>query len=322
MTAQGELQSYGIQATTTVRLCFSHNSPPIGSLVFNMAGPEHVEIAVLDCGVLIFDFSKSKNYSGGKVSEYKLEPGNRVPRSAEKEMETRNKIRNMRAIYVNAFLACFNSVVQSNTLTPPMTQENYIIASNVSGRVELHGYVHPLHPISYVCEPVQYQMLAEVQRLSIDAYLRVPELSYDLLEMLYRASFQCTQHDFQGSLALSWVVIEKIQNVLWKRFVMGGYKAINPNTNIIGKRKEYLLTDHNYTASIKTQILSLTGIYTDQEMIAINDIRSARNKLMHNLARVDDRKAMDAASCAMSMVSRVLHERIHFQAGPVSWDRA
>ena len=323
MTAQRDLEPYGIQVTTTRRLCFATNAPPMNKVVFNIAGPEKVSIAVMDTGVLIFDFSNSIDYSGGAVSEYKLDFGNNVPASAQKQMQTRSNIRDRRAIYVNAFLSCFNSVIQSNQLTPPMTQENYILVRASERGMELHCATSPapLHPISYVSEPVSHKMLSEVMRLSIEAHLRAPDVFYDLLEMLYRAAFQCTQHDFQGSLALSWVVIEKAQNALWRTFVTAGYKNVNPNTNVGGDRKKTLLTDHNYTAAIKSQILSLSGIYNDQELEDIDGVRKARNKLMHNLLRVDSKGAMGAATCAMSMASKVLGECIYFQISPRSWDK-
>lgn len=323
MTAQRDLEPYGVQATTTLRLCFATNDPPMNRVVFNIAGPESVSIAVMDTGVLIFDFSHSVSHSGGAVSEYKLDHGNNVPTIAQKQIQARNNIRDRRAIYVNAFLSCFNSVIQSNRLTPPMTQENYILVRASDRGMELHCATSPalLHPISYMVEPVSHEMLAEVMRLSIEAYLRAPDIFYDLLEMLYRAAFQCTQHDFQGSLVLSWVVIEKAQNALWKNFITTGYKNVNPNTNIGGHRRDILLTDHNYTAAIKSQILSLSGLYNDQELKSIDDVRKARNKLMHNLSRVDLIGAMNATTCAMSMASKVLGERIYFQVSPTSWDK-
>ena len=146
------------------------------------------------------------------------------------------------------------------------------------------------------------------------------DAAYDLLGLLYRAAFQCWQHDFEGSLTLAWAVIEKAQNVLWDQFLTTGYQTVNPNTKISGKRRDLLKGNRDYTASVRSQVLSLARIYSDSELNQIDEVRRKRNASMHNLEAIAPKEAMNAANCAVLVVGKVLDAQFWFSPTFGSWD--
>jgi hypothetical protein len=134
------------------------------------------------------------------------------------------------------------------------------------------------------------------------------ELKIDLFGLYYRAAYSSQMHDFQTSLPLAWVVIEKCQNILWERFVSGGYKSFNTATQIDTKRRN-ILSGRDYTVAILSQILSICGIYTDQEL---KDIE-------HNLENVTSNTAFRAQHTAGTLLSKVLGTRFALFGGPIMW---
>jgi hypothetical protein len=284
-------------------------------------GPEDIQLLFRADGVVIFDFSKSLPYSGGEIPRFQLDEGNVWPREIQRRyLKPREDIRERRAIYVNAFLACFNTALTpTGRLTAPFSSMNYLQAHQTGGNWVLNTGGQKLAPMCGRAFTVQAgDLIAAADLFRRDIGIETG-VRFDLFGLYYRSAFHSQSHDFQGCLALAWVVIEKCQNILWNRFISGGYKSVNPQTQIDSNRKQALSNGRDYTASIKGQILSLAGIFTDQELSDVDAVRRLRNSFMHNLERVDVQAAVHALHVAGTLISKVLGTRFHLSGGPPSW---
>jgi hypothetical protein len=196
---------------------------------------------------------------------------------------------------------------------------NYLQAHQTDGNWVLNTGGQTLAPMcgrAFTVKAGDLIAVADLFRREIEIETGV---RFDLFGLYYRSAFHSQSHDFQGCLALAWVVIEKCQNILWNRFISGGYKSVNPQTQIDRNRKQALSSGRDYTASIRSQILSLAGIFTDQELSEVDEVRRMRNSFMHNLERIEAQAAFDAQHVAGAMISKVLGTRFHLFGGPSSW---
>jgi hypothetical protein len=323
MDGFAQLQSWAILATWSLRLISESVSSKI---VFDAEGPEKVRLYFRDDGVIIFEFPSPSKYSGGEIPKYQLDPGNRVPQSIEVLIDRRDSIRDQRARYVNGLLACFNAAIRpTNAFTPPLTKANYMVAYREGSQWSVRNIAPPWgSPGVPNASSRAFTVPSDELRRSVELFCRmfdlVGEVGYDLLNLLYRAAFLCSQHDFQGSVALAWTVIEKAQNILWDRFLRTGYKTVNPNTQITGRRRKLLMGSRDYTASVRSQVLSLAQLYSDDELNGIDKVRGKRNAFMHNLEAVAPMDASNAIVWALHMIGKVLGTEFFFSPTYASWD--
>ncbi len=158
--------------------------------------------------------------------------------------------------------------------------------------------------------------LSAFQQIDGDEY----EFCLETLGLFYRAAFNLNHHEFRTVLVLGWTIIEGGQEVLWKQFVNGGYKRINPHSEIKGKRKELLLDDRNYTASIKSQILGLAGEYSDSELERIDKVRRRRNSFMHSMKPVSMSDAFEAMWACGVVAKKAVGLTLQPFGNPGGWD--
>jgi hypothetical protein len=122
------LPAYAIQATSVHRLVEDTTDEANGQKIVHIeSGREDIQLLFRADGVVIFDFSKCRLYSGGEIPRFQLDEGGRWPREIERRyLKPREDIRERRAIYVNAFLACFNAALTpTGRLAAPFSSMNH-----------------------------------------------------------------------------------------------------------------------------------------------------------------------------------------------------
>ncbi len=315
MRAQPPLENFAFMATiydTIIEKDFSEADRD--KIVFSAEGSEGVRLHFRPDGIVIFDFSASPPYSGGMIPAYWTTDGQAAPPDMEVLHKKRLDLMYLRGRYVNAFLACFNSAKRGiSGLTPPASPQNYIKVegSNDSWHLKLESYER-LPPLVTGALHISREEICDAVRLLNTHDPDVAEVTrLDILSLLYVAAYNIENHDHDSGLALSWVVAERCQNVLWKRFVDSGYKRINSQAVIMGKRKDILMSSRDFTASIKSQILNLAGVYTDDTLRRMDEVRRIRNDFMHNLERAYSRESGAAILIANEVLSLVL--KTHFK---------
>lgn len=322
MHANPPLGNFGFVATaydTVILKNFSEADRD--KIVFSADGIESVRLHFRPDGIVIFDFSASVPYRGGMIPAYWTTEEGAAPPEIEVLHKKRLELMYLRGRYVNAFLACFHSAKRGVTrLAPPASPENYIKVegSNDSWHLKLESH-EQLYPLETGALHISREEICDAVRILNAHAPDVAEVTkLDILSLLYVAAYNIENHDHDSGLALSWVVAERCQNVLWKRFIDSGYKSINPRAVIIGKRKDILMTSRDFTASIKSQILNLAGVYSDDTLRRVDEVRRIRNDFMHNLERAYSRESLAAISIANEVLSLVLNT--HFKMfGSPAW---
>lgn len=290
-------------------------------IVYSGLGPQKVPIHFRADGIAIFEFDKSPDFSGGAVDPFHLLETGHLPKDAQRQDAQRNAVRDKRYRYMNAMQSCFHVAVNMNIrLAPPSSFSHYIWARNVGPSWQLMDCGAGLIDALPMGSPVHKDKLIETIESFRLIELHDIEASLGTLDLFYRAAFNLNHHEFQTVLVLGWAIIESCQDVLWRRFVEGGYKKANPKSEIKGKRKALLLEDKNYTASIKSQVLGLFGEYTDYELAQIDEVRKRRNSFMHSLASVSVGDAFAAMNTCRIVASKAHNLKLQSFGHPGGWD--
>ena len=290
-------------------------------IVLRSHGPLEVPIHFRRDGIAIFEFDQVAEFAGGSVDPFVVDDTGNTPKAAELQMRAREALQEKRFRYMNACLTCFHVAANvSNKITAPSSRSSYIWA-----RFE-HGSWALMDNGAGLIKPLPFALNVHVDKLQecATAFKRIEGDDFDdslnTLDLLYRASFNLNHHEYQTVLVIGWAVIEACQELLWKRMVAGGYKRFNPSSEITGKRKKLLLTDRNFTASIKGQILALVGEYQDSELELIDRVRKKRNDFMHSLDSVTEHDAFEAMWACGIVASKSLGLKVTPFGNPSGWD--
>ena len=274
-------------------------------IVWQAMGVHGVPIKARRDGYIIFEFEKSPQYI---IDEIPLK-FNYSPNSPETK---RREVGDKRFKYMNAFLESFYS--------------GYKILQHQSMSVQV-----PLSPINYYTlrdgEPVKYhdknppvdpnrQDIIEARTL--DYCIKLMESCHkvfgdDFLEILslpYIASYQLTSHQFSAALIISWVVVEKIINKVWSLHQDELHNS--GKAKMTGKRRD-LLSGRDYSASVVSQILSITGKIDDAMLERLDNARKTRNNFVHGLTPINSKDAVDCIKISADLISSITREQYSTQ---------
>ena len=113
-------------------------------------------------------------------------------------------------------------------------------------------------------------------------------------------------HDYARCLITCWVAIEALLNKRWNEYINNiSHQTVDNGTKFINKNRMRKLKSHDYTASVMTEILSLSGRLSFQEYELIEIVRKTRNDWMHNLKDV----SIDNAQIALRASSMLFHSK-------------
>ncbi|MBC8552284.1 MAG: hypothetical protein H8D23_21855 [Candidatus Brocadiales bacterium] len=141
-----------------------------------------------------------------------------------------------------------------------------------------------------------------------DSFLRLDDLLSNKPSKVHRlvalydfTTVSLQDHDYPRSLISAWTIIEKLIDEMWISFIDANRKkTINSNEiTFINKDRAKKLTGRDYTASVRTEILSILDIIPFNTYQDIEKIRRVRTKWMHELndvTMVDAQLARDIVS--------------------------
>ena len=124
---------------------------------------------------------------------------------------------------------------------------------------------------------------------------------FDLMNRSYKAYEEL---DFNKCLVNCWIIIEQILSNLWEIFIKNNkIKKINGKEKVVinRSRKDRLMRHDIFTASVKLEILTLTNVLPFELFDLIDTVRKARNKWMHSMEDVDNKKAYEAIRTVEAM---------------------
>jgi hypothetical protein len=111
-------------------------------------------------------------------------------------------------------------------------------------------------------------------------------------------------HDYPRSLITAWTIIERLLDLKWSEYMKGHRKVTIEGEEIsfINSDRLKKLEGRDYTASVRTEVLSLLGILSFEVYKDMENIRKVRNGWMdgwmdgwmHELKQVKMSDARDA----------------------------
>ncbi len=209
---------------------------------------------------------------------------------------------------INAFLACLNGSLQSSSRiceigyvpNNRLTNVGNDLTPRFSGNINDRGTGSRHNIIS--------EDDLRTASNAIEILLNHSDQGAMTLVSLYNwAVGSLCDLDFARSLITSWAIIERLLEVIWLEFISENSEGnsqgvLKPPTS--GKRAEKL-KGNNITASIKVEILSVSGRLSEKEYTLIEQGRRARNAWIHSLKSVKFQDAVNAAGAAAILIKRV-----------------
>jgi len=108
------------------------------------------------------------------------------------------------------------------------------------------------------------------------------EKLFSSLLLLIHSYSNLLNGEINQSFILSWTILEQYLNYQWDLWL--------DRKEISGDRKKKL-TSRDYTASVKTEMLNLSGYVTKEDYDILNDLRRKRNDFMHEIKQIPREKA-------------------------------
>ena len=277
--------------------------------VWSGMGPHDVPLAAKRDGFIIFEFDQSDKFSGGSVPAYKLPESRRVPQHVTDADKQRTELAYQRFAYMNSFLFALHSAFSTVQHTGMQVQEpvnpiKYLAAH----RSEKSWYIGLFdQKIDYL---TKRHFNVEIASLNhVIELLRKCEATFgnefvDVLSLLYISCHQYSLHQFASAQLIAWSVIEKILNSMWAdlhRTVDVGHGGHTKMTNA----RLRSLNGRDYSASVISQVLSISGKIDDDLLDRLDAARKKRNAFAHGLEHPNSDDAASTNRLATDLLSKI-----------------
>lgn len=298
-------------------------------IAFDQISSRDVPILFRRDGFLIFRFDQAPSYAGGAIPAHEED----ISRPRDKKViaaeEVRQKLMYERIEYMNAFLLALTSAMSTVQKFGSQVQEP------CDPWHHLRGFDNGAY-WEVTTANTLYQLPLEARHLvlRLDTFedaigvMHACEATFGtrsvmLLSLVYMACYQYRRHQFASAHLIAWCAVESLVNIIWRNFLADaklrtkkdettGEETTEGFTAINADRKK-VLTSNDYTASIMTQVLSLTGKIDDELLDRLNEARKARNDFAHSLAPITSDKSGKTIRLATDLITRLCERRVTSQ---------
>lgn len=304
----------------------------IHSEVIRRSCKNGIRIRVCRDGLFIFDFAKWSPGASVTIPAYKREPGKRIPPNVSAAQDKADQAIYRRVEVMNAHLACLNTAISlCDKLALPIVQEispsDCLVPIRVSSGewgLQLNPSGNPIH--AYVAthwgspySTTRPRTIIETSTVQasfdiLDQLITSPQQdSIMLAALLLRSAKSYREHDFSGSLIVSWTVLEKLVSILWFKLVEKNRRRGKPpeDTIFITRERKKKLEGRDYSASVRIEILSLMEEIDLETYNNLSEIRKSRNDWMHELESANDKAAILAIRTAQRLFQDLTRIRLN-----------
>ena len=130
-----------------------------------------------------------------------------------------------------------------------------------------------------------------INSIELAKRLRNDSKLFNTLLLLIHSHTNLLNGEINQSFILSWTILEQYLNFIWN--------LVLKKKEISGKRKKKL-EGRDYTASVKTEMLNVLGYITKKDYIVLDELRSMRNKFMHETTHISREKAIQSINVAIT----------------------
>lgn len=323
MPAQGALEAFALYFESPQVWLENESAKANPNSRFQVAwdriGSRDIPLLFRRDGFLIFRFDRSPAYAGGAVPAYDIVPGERVAPKIRRAEDARTKLAYRRIEYMNAFLLALTSAVSTvhsmgSSVQRPVDPLNHLRA-HPDGAVWRVTTPNTRHNLPYdvnrplVMKVEAFEDAIGVMRACDDAFGDGATL---LLSMIYTACHQYGQHQFASAHMIGWCVVESLINMFWAKLIdeVALDKTTGTgHTEISSKRRE-LLNGRDYTASIITQILSISRKIDDDLLVRLDQARKVRNEFAHSLKPISPDDSGKVVRLAADLLTQLCGRRV------------
>ncbi|MBN1214676.1 MAG: TM1812 family CRISPR-associated protein [Candidatus Lokiarchaeota archaeon] len=118
----------------------------------------------------------------------------------------------------------------------------------------------------------------------------------DLLGIFIQSYSNLSKNEIIQSFILSWTLIEEYLNYIWESLLEG--------KNISNSKRIDKLKGRDFTASIISEILNITGNIDNNELKILNRLRKKRNAFMHDLKPINYKIAVESFDLALNYLQK------------------
>lgn len=282
-----------------------NNGALVGSSdeVFQGCLPLGVSLVGLSNGWLVFDFCGNRDFCGGQLPA--REPNKLT--EWDNAFQARQEIAYKRATYINAFNAVLHAGAQDahyGILPQPVASPDTIF------KAEKHGGIWKISGPNFGPKhrEVPCQSIKLATEYFIEIYNTLDERTIEILSLIHTANTHYNDHNFSSCLVVGWSVVEALQSIIWNEFLK---KRVNESGGqvLIDKNRNKILNGRDFTASIVSQILSISGEMNKTIFNKMNKSRQNRNNFVHNLKSVSANDAFAVLSLAGELVAALTNTR-------------
>ncbi|MEQ0776162.1 hypothetical protein ABLT15_28040 [Paraburkholderia tropica] len=126
------------------------------------------------------------------------------------------------------------------------------------------------------------------------------------LALYAKAVSELKSGGYRTSVVLAWFVIEEVLIYLWQQHLESLDVEYASGRRRMNEKRRKILNDRQFTASVVSNTLEITGVITNELFNTIDRVRGYRNKIVHNDLEfgVDLKVATAALECAGQMIER------------------
>ncbi len=171
--------------------------------------------------------------------------------------------------------------------------------------------------MTFRAAPVSADCLAAACELLTSAMRHEEDDLIPFVDIWQRSCAAVHAMNYALAVVLAWTVIEAMIDRFWQR-----YLDANRSRTVEGAEMPFIradrrkrLNDRQYTAAIRTEILSLTGELDSELYERCADARQARNFWLHDMKPVSYQAAMNAVATAALLIEKRSSVRLRFAGG-------
>jgi len=159
-------------------------------------------------------------------------------------------------------------------------------------------------PAEYNSNEIKIDTIVESFRI-LEKVLSIPEdYVLTVTDMILRGHNALEVSDYSMCLTMAWSAIERLLNKLWDGYLDSNRERMinGAQLTFINAKRRRRLKSRDYSASVKSEILSLVDILPFTLFEKLTTARTARNDWLHGLRLVERADAMAACSTAVAML--------------------
>ena len=283
-----------------------------------------IPVRILRDGTFLFDFSSWKIAPQIMIPGYRIanpHGPHRRPFETEKAEQDSEKYAVLRAQAMNVHQSCLTTAQwlrhgSSSGIGVPLAAADALkgltfeqclsyLGSEDNPRGLVRNAANNFDGVNRERAFPRYNIDIEVAERSLDLLDRVLLVNdaavIQMLEAAYLAACRCSEGRLGEAITLAWGVCEQLLSKAWTELI-----SDIRNESRMPKTRREKLNGRDYTASVMTEILELSGRIDYDLYVHLEQARKARNRWMHEMSEPETIQVLHAIKALQGLLHSVL----------------